>query len=153
MISQTRQGESFNGLSQNSCGACWRHAPAWRWRRRPKPPSATTRVFAADQAPENIDPYFNNVRVGVIIGQQVWDTLIYRDPRTQEYKGQLARAWNWTDDKTLEVELRAGIKFHNGEAFDADDVVYTLNFVPGRRTASSPRPTSTGSRRPRRSGS
>ncbi len=85
--------------------------------------------FAADQAPENIDPYFNNVRVGVIIGQQVWDTLIYRDPRTQEYKGQLARAWNWADDKTLEVELREGIKFHNGEAFDADDVVYTLNFV------------------------
>ncbi len=46
--------------------------------------------FAVDQTPENIDPYFNNVRIGVIIGQQVWDTLIYRDPNTNEYKGQLA---------------------------------------------------------------
>ena len=73
--------------------------------------------FAADQAPESIDPYFNNVRVGVIIGQQVWDTLIYRDPRTNEYKGQLARSWKWIDDKTLELELREGIKFHNGEPF------------------------------------
>ena len=68
--------------------------------------------FAYDQAPENVDPYFNNVRIGVIIGQQVWDTLIYRDPTTGEYKGQLATAWKWIDDKTLEVELRKGVRFH-----------------------------------------
>lgn len=85
--------------------------------------------FAYDQVPENIDPYFNNVRIGVIIAHQVWDTLIYRDPKTNEYKGHLATAWKWIDDKTLELELRKGVKFHNGEEFDADDVVYTLNFV------------------------
>jgi peptide/nickel transport system substrate-binding protein len=85
--------------------------------------------FAYDQVPENVDPFMNNVRGGVIIGQQVWDTLIYRDPRTNEYKGQLATSWKWVDDKTLEFELRKGVKFHNGEEFDADDVVYTLNFV------------------------
>jgi peptide/nickel transport system substrate-binding protein len=85
--------------------------------------------FAYDQVPENIDPYMNNVRIGVILGQQVWDTLIYRDPKTGEYKGQLATSWKWIDDKTLELELRKGVKFHNGEEFDADDVVYTLNFV------------------------
>ncbi len=85
--------------------------------------------FAVDQAPESIDPFFNNVRIGVILGQHVWDTLIYRDPNTGEYKGQLATAWKWVDDTTLEIELRQGVKFHNGEAFDADDVVYTLNFV------------------------
>ncbi len=27
----------------------------------------------------------------------------------------------------MEFELRQGIKFHNGEEFDADSVVYTLN--------------------------
>ncbi|MDQ4059682.1 MAG: ABC transporter substrate-binding protein [Pseudomonadota bacterium] len=85
--------------------------------------------FAYDQAPENIDPFFNNVRIGVIIGQHVWDTLVYRDPNTREYKGQLASAWRQIDDRTLEFDLRQGIKFHNGEEFDADDVVYTLNFV------------------------
>jgi peptide/nickel transport system substrate-binding protein len=85
--------------------------------------------FGYDQVPENIDPYMNNVRVGVIIAHQVWDTLIYRDPKTNEYKGQLATSWKWIDDKTLELELRKGVKFHNGEEFDADDVVYTLNFV------------------------
>ena len=39
--------------------------------------------FAYDQAPENVAPYFNNVRIGVIIGHHVWDTLIHRDPMHQ----------------------------------------------------------------------
>lgn len=85
--------------------------------------------FAYDQAPESVDPYFNNVRIGVIIGQHVWDTLIYRDPETGEYKGELASAWKQVDGRTIEFDLRHGIKFHNGEEFDADDVVYTLNYV------------------------
>ena len=85
--------------------------------------------FAYDQTPENIDPYFNNVRIGVIIAANVWDTLVYRDPNTNEYKGQLAKSWKQIDDRTLEFDLREGIKFHNGEEFDADSVVYTLNFV------------------------
>lgn len=85
--------------------------------------------MAYDQAPESIDPYFNNVRIGVIIAANVWDTLLYRDPLTNEYKGQLAKSWKQIDDRTLELELRQGIKFHNGEAFDADSVIYTLNFV------------------------
>jgi peptide/nickel transport system substrate-binding protein len=85
--------------------------------------------FAYDQASESVDPFFNNVRIGVIIGQHVWDTLVHRDPNTNEYKGQLATAWRQIDDRTIEFDLRQGVKFHNGEEFDADDVVYTLNFV------------------------
>ncbi|MFZ4806252.1 MAG: ABC transporter substrate-binding protein [Hyphomicrobiaceae bacterium] len=85
--------------------------------------------FAYDQVIENVDPYFNNVRLGVIFAQHVFDTLIFRDPVTNEYKPQLATAWKWIDDRTLELELRQGIKFHNGEEFDADDVAYTLNFA------------------------
>jgi peptide/nickel transport system substrate-binding protein len=85
--------------------------------------------FAYDQVIENVDPYFNNVRLGVILGANVWDTLLYRDPATNEYKGQLATSWKWIDDRTLELELRKGVKFHNGEDFDADDVAFTLNFA------------------------
>jgi peptide/nickel transport system substrate-binding protein len=85
--------------------------------------------FAYDQAPESVDPFYNNVRIGVIIGHNVWDTLIVQDPKTNEYKGNLAKSWKQVDDRTVEFELRQGIKFHNGEEFDADSVVYTLNFV------------------------
>ena len=85
--------------------------------------------FAYDQVPENIDPYFNNMRAGVIIAHHVWDTLIYRDPTSNEYKGQLATSWKQVDDKTIEFDLRKGVKFHDGSDFSADDVVFTLNFV------------------------
>jgi peptide/nickel transport system substrate-binding protein len=85
--------------------------------------------MAYEQAPENIDPYFNNVRIGVIIGANVWDNLLYRDPITNEYKGLLAKSWKQIDDRTLEFDLREGVKFHNGEEFDADSVVYTLNYM------------------------
>jgi peptide/nickel transport system substrate-binding protein len=85
--------------------------------------------FAYDQQPESIDPFFNNVRIGFIIGQHVWDTLVYRDPTSGEYKGQLATAWRRVDERTVEFDLRKGVKFHNGQEFTAEDVVYTLNFV------------------------
>jgi peptide/nickel transport system substrate-binding protein len=88
-----------------------------------------TVCFAYDQVLENADPYFNNVRLGVITSHAVWDTLIYRDPATNEYKPSLATSWKWVDSSTLEMELRQGVKFHNGDAFSADDVVTTLNFV------------------------
>lgn len=85
--------------------------------------------WASNQVPESLDAYFNNVRIGVILAHHIWDTLIYRDPKTNEYKPSLATTWRWVDDTTLEFDLRKGVKFHNGEAFDADDVAYTLNFV------------------------
>ncbi|OZI23683.1 ABC transporter substrate-binding protein [Bordetella genomosp. 9] len=102
-------------------------APAWADKKD------DTLRMAYDQAPESVDPYFNNVRIGVIIAANVWDTLLYRDPLTNEYKGQLAESWKQIDDKTLEFKLRKGVKFHNGESFDADSVVYTLNFVADPR--------------------
>lgn len=78
---------------------------------------------------ENVDSYFNSSREGVVLQRAVWDGLIYRDQKTGEYKGNLATSWKWIDDLTLELELREGVKFHNGEPFNADDVVYTVNFV------------------------
>ena len=72
---------------------------------------------------ENVDSYFNSSREGVVLQRAVWDGLIYRDPETNEYKGNLATSWKWIDDKTLELTLREGVTFHN------DDVVATVNFV------------------------
>lgn len=77
----------------------------------------------------NLDPYFNNLREGVIFADHVFDTLLWRNPDTGEYLPHLATGWEWVDSTTLDVTLREDVTFHNGEAFDADDVVYTLNFI------------------------
>ena len=78
---------------------------------------------------ENVDSYFNSSREGVVLQRAVWDGLIYRDPVTNEYKGNLATEWTWIDDTTIEFKLREDVTFHDGSAFTADDVVYTVNFV------------------------
>jgi len=75
------------------------------------------------------DNYYGNTRAGIWFTKSVWDELIERDPATGEYSGNLASGWTWIDDTTLELSLRQGVKFHNGEAFDADDVVYTYTKV------------------------
>ena len=35
---------------------------------------------------------------------------------------RLATRWQWLDDRTLEMTLRQGVTFHNGEVLDADIV-------------------------------
>lgn len=98
-------------------------APAWAGKKD------DTLNIAVYREVENYDFYFNTAREGILIQQLVWDNLINRDPRTGEYVPLLAKSFKWIDDVTLELELREGVKFHNGEPFDADSAVFTINFV------------------------
>ena len=91
--------------------------------------SNDTLVYASDSEPENISPYHNNLREGVIVAHMVWDTLIYRDPTTGQYKPELATAWKWESPTSLLVDLRHDVTFQNGDKFSADDVVFTFNYV------------------------
>ena len=77
----------------------------------------------------NPDPYRNQLRSGLVVAQECWDTLVYADPNTLAMKPLLATAWRQVDDVTLEFTLREGVRFHNGDPFDADDVIYTVNTV------------------------
>lgn len=76
-----------------------------------------------------LDRYFNVLREGIPVGRLLWDSLLFKDPATREYKPLLARSWEFVDETTIDFDLREGIAFHDGESFDADDVVYTLEFV------------------------
>ncbi len=85
----------------------------------------TLRVAWRDGVP-NVDPYYNSLRTGLVVAHQAWDTLIYRDPETLQLKPLLATSWRYADDTTIEFELRANVKFHDGSPFTAEDVVYTV---------------------------
>jgi peptide/nickel transport system substrate-binding protein len=88
----------------------------------------TLRIVFRDGV-SNVDPYYNNQRTGVILQHQAWDALVYRDPSNFEIKPLLATEWKFVDAVTLDFTLRQGVKFHDGSAFTADDVVYTINLV------------------------
>lgn len=88
-----------------------------------------TLVWSTDRDQSIVDPYYNNTRELVIIGQTVWDGLLFRDLATGEFKPLLATSYKWIDNLTLEFDLRNDVVFHDGSGFDADDVVYTVNHV------------------------
>ena len=91
--------------------------------------SADTLRIVFRDAVTNVDPYYNQLRTGLVIAHQSWDALIYRDPETFAPKPLLATEWKLVDDTTIDFTLRQGVTFHNGDPFTADDVVYTLNLV------------------------
>src|ERR1051325_7697406 len=88
----------------------------------------TLRIVMRDALP-NIDPYYNNLRTGVVMHHQGWDALVYRNPDTFKLEPLLATEWKLPDPTTIEFTLRPGVKFHDGSPFTADDVVYTINLI------------------------
>ena len=55
------------------------------------------------------------------IALNVFEHLIELDKDGKLVPG-LATGWRWRDDRSLEVTLRQGVTFHNGEVFDAEIV-------------------------------
>lgn len=55
----------------------------------------------------------------------MFDRLVFADS-TGKLQPALATAWKRVNDTTTQFTLRQGVKFHNGDAFTAADVKYTL---------------------------
>lgn len=81
---------------------------------------------------DTLNYYYNSSREGLIASLQIYDTLVVKDFESGEFLPNLATEWTWIDDRTIEFTLREGVTFHNGEPFDADDVVFTLNWAVDR---------------------
>ena len=88
-----------------------------------------TLIWATATEMDTPDLYYGNQREALITAYAQCDSLLYRDPKTNEYLPLLATSWRWLDDTTLEMELRKGVKFHDGTDFDAQDVADTLNHL------------------------
>jgi len=88
-----------------------------------------TLTWASNLEVNTGDRYYETTREGTILSFYIWDMLVYQDPVSLEFKPLLAKAHRWIDDLTLEFDLRDDVKFHNGQKFTADDVVYTINFA------------------------
>lgn len=88
----------------------------------------TLRIQFVDAVP-NVDMYFNSQRTGLILAHQAWDMLVERDPATFEIKPSLATDWKFVGDNQLDLNIRQGVKFHDGSSLSADDVVYTINMA------------------------
>jgi peptide/nickel transport system substrate-binding protein len=63
--------------------------------------------------------------------------LIEFDHRTQKFAPGLAESWTTSaDGKTVDVKLREGLKFSDGNDLTTEDVIFTLNAMYDERTKS-----------------
>lgn len=61
--------------------------------------------------------------------RNIFEALLNRDPATNELVGELAAAWEWTDDKTIRFTIREGVTFHDGTPFTAQQAADGLNYT------------------------
>ncbi|MCL5778397.1 ABC transporter substrate-binding protein [Limibaculum sp. FT325] len=72
--------------------------------------------------PDVLDPDQSRTFVGRIVYESLCDKLVDITPDL-EIIPQLATGWSWSDDgKTLTMQLREGVTFHDGTPFDAEAV-------------------------------
>lgn len=87
--------------------------------------AATLKVGAASGV-NSLDPHFHNETPTNSVNYNIFDGLVNFDKDLNPYP-VLAESWEITDDVTWRFKLRQGVKFHNGNAFTADDVVFSFN--------------------------
>jgi peptide/nickel transport system substrate-binding protein len=86
------------------------------------------RISVNDPFP-SLSPYHYSVDEAVSFYRQVYERLLDFDERKQQFVPRLAKSWSRVNPTTLEFELREGITFHNGNKFDADDVVTLIDYI------------------------
>jgi ABC-type transport system substrate-binding protein len=57
----------------------------------------------------------------------IYDALIDYDPPTLDLKPGLAKAWRFSDRKTLVLDLVDGVEFHDGTPFNAESAKFNLD--------------------------
>ncbi len=66
------------------------------------------------------------------VGERVFFTSLWEGLIGRNWQGKLenvpglATEWRRIDDRTVELSLRQGVKFHNGDEMTSDDVVFTF---------------------------
>ena len=83
---------------------------------------AQTVTLAQGVDPESLDPATDTLITSVSVMMNIYDSLVWRDGDGNLIPG-LAESWEFPSETQMVLQLREGVTFHNGEPFDADDVV------------------------------
>lgn len=91
--------------------------------------AAQTATIAVGAPVTSLDPHYHQLSPNNAIADTVFDRLVNNDVQLRNIPG-LATEWRAVGPTVWEFKLRPNVRFHNGNAFTADDVVFTLQRLP-----------------------
>src|SRR5438270_3075301 len=86
-------------------------------------------VIAQGVDPSSLDMMNQQETPASNVGAQIFDTLVERDASLKPVPSLAVELPRLVNPTTWEVKLRKGVKFHNGEDFNADAVKFSLERV------------------------
>ncbi len=89
-------------------------------------PKKDTLVFGDSGQCLTMDPLAHRSIDTFAVLDHIYDTPVYRD-HDQQIKPRLAESWKQIDEVTWEFKLRKGVKFHDGEPFNAEAFKFSLD--------------------------
>jgi peptide/nickel transport system substrate-binding protein len=98
-------------------------------------------VIAQGVDPTTLDTQNQQETPASVVASHLFDTLVERDQNLKVVPALAAELPKLVGPTTWEVKLRQGVKFHNGEEFNAESVKFSLERVKtGLRASSNFRP-------------
>ena len=88
--------------------------------------AATFKWSSASDIP-TLDIHSQNNALGNGVHAAIYESLVYYNSRTFKIEGVLATDWKLMNPTQMRLNLRKGVKFADGTAFNADDAVFSLN--------------------------
>ena len=91
-------------------------------------PAVHAKTFKWSSASDipTLDIHSQNNALGNGVHAAIYDSLVYYNSKTFKPEAQLASSWKNVSPTQVRFALRSGVKFSDGSALTADDVVYSL---------------------------
>ena len=86
---------------------------------------ASTLHLSTSTNPARLNPILATDSSSAEIAGFIFNGLVKYDKDSKEIIGDLAKKFYFLDDTTLIFELKKGVKWHDGEEFNAQDVLFT----------------------------
>ena len=90
------------------------------------PASAQTLKYANQGELKSLDPYTLKETTTIAHHGHVYEGLVARDKNLKIIPA-LAESWETVSPTKWRFHLRKGVKFHNGDPFTADDVLFSAD--------------------------
>ncbi|MGK7864647.1 ABC transporter substrate-binding protein [Falsiroseomonas sp. E2-1-a4] len=90
---------------------------------------AQTLRMAVGAQVTSLDPHYHNISPNNAFASAIFSNLMEMDPNSRPVAA-LAESWRPIGEDVWELKLRAGVTFHDGTPFTADDVAFTFDRIP-----------------------